>query len=96
MAIDPDTGPDDLAVFDEPGGPPGWYRDDFDPVEPDIAEVADLGGFPSSGVMKELLHDGRSLPSGWRRDDFPPNGSVVLRTVWTPPWSLRPPDVEPE
>ena len=24
------------------------------------------------------------------------NGDVVRRTVWAPPWSTRPPDIEPE
>ena len=94
LALDLDTGPDDLEVLDEPGGPPDLYLDDFDPdfdsVEPDVAEVAYLDGIPFSGVMQELLQDGRSPPSGWRWDNFPPNGTVVLRTVYTPPLSLRP------
>ena len=56
LALDLDTGPDDLEVLDEAGGSPDWYLDDFDPdfdsVEPDIAEVVYLDGIPSSGVMK--------------------------------------------
>ena len=49
MAIDPDTRPDDPAVLADVGGRPD---DDFDPVEPDVADVADLGGIPSCGVAK--------------------------------------------
>ena len=37
---------------------------------------------------------GKAPPKGWRRDDF--GKETVRRTVWTPPWSLRPPTLEPE
>ena len=69
---------------------------DYAAVEPDVADVAELGSLPPTDVATELMSDGRAPPTGWRRDDFPPGGPVIRRIVWTPPWSLCPPNVEPE
>ena len=68
---------------------------DFAAVEPDVVDVAELGNLPAADEAAEIMSDGRAPPTGWRRDDFPPNGPV-RRTVWAPPWSLRPPNLEPE
>ena len=101
MAIDPDTVPkeaesaeDEQKAFDEPGGAPDWYLDAFDPLEPDVEEVVRAGDQPTPMEAAELITRGRAPPA-WRRDDFPAAGPV-RRSVWTPPYSLRSPDKEPE
>ena len=52
MAIDPDIAPDEAESSEddkalEPGGPPDWYLDDFDPLEPDVEEAARIGAQPT-------------------------------------------------
>ena len=42
----------------------------------------------------ELVTRGRAPPA-WRRDDFPAAGPV-RRSVYAPPYSLRPPNADPE
>ena len=98
LAIDPDTAPyeaesskDERKEPDEIGGAPDWYLDTFDPLEPD---VADAGEQPTPIEAAELVTRGRAPPAR-RRDDFPATG-LVCRFVWTPPYSLRPPDKEPQ
>ena len=93
MAIDPDIGRDDLKV---PPDTPGAADSDYVAVEPDVEDVADFSSLPFSDVAKELIHDGRATPTGWRRDDFPPGGALVRCTVWAPPWTPRPPNIEAE
>ena len=97
MAIDPDIGPE--GPDDEPDVQEAANEvilaHDFAAVEPDVADVAELGSFPAADEAAEIISDGRAPPTGWRRDDFPPDGPV-RRTVWAPPWSLRPPNIEPE
>ena len=78
----------------EPVGPPEWYLDDFASLEPDVAETASLGAKPAPVEASELISNGRAPPA-WRRYDIPPKGPV-RRSVWTPPYSSRPPDKEPE
>ena len=87
MAIDPDTRPDHPVDTPDAQGP---ANDDFAAIEPDGEEVVHLGNQPSAAEAGELISDGHAPPAGWRRDDFPPQGPV-RRTVWAPPWSLRPP-----
>ena len=70
------------------------YLDTFDPLKPDVAEVARACAQPTPVEAAELITRGRAPPA-WRRDDFPAAGPV-RRSVWTPPYSLRPPDKEPE
>ena len=101
MAIDPDTVPYDVESSedqykepDEIGGVPDWYLDTFDPLEPDVSEAANAGEQPTPIEAAELVARGRAPPA-WRRDDFPATGPV-RRSVWTPPYSLRPPDKELE
>ena len=97
MAIDPDTSPheaesseDEQKEPDEIGGAPNWYLDTFDPLEPDVAEAANAGVRPTPAEAAELVTRCR-LPPAWRRNDFPATGPV-RRSVWTPPYRLRPPD----
>ena len=99
--IDPDTAPHEAEssedVHDEPdevGGAPDWCLDIFDPLEPDVAEVANSGERPTLAEAVELVTRGRAPPAR-TRDDFPATSPVRL-SVWTPPYSLRPPDEEPE
>ena len=73
----------------------GITNDDFAAIEPGVDEAAYIGDQPTAAEYKEIVSDGRAPGTGWRRDDFPPNGPV-RRTVWNPPWSLRPPTWEPE
>ena len=89
-AIEPDTTPDG-SIDDQPGAiigatdgavQPLCDADHVHKTEPVSAEEA-----------KEIPTSSRAPPSGWRRDDF---GSPIRRSVWTPPWSLRPPRLEPE
>ena len=101
MAIDPDTAPeefdsseDEQKAFEEPGGAPDWYLDTFDPLEPDVAEAARACAQPTPVEAAELITRGSASPS-WRRDGFPAAGPV-RRSVWNPPYSLRPPGNEPE
>ena len=96
MALDPDNENDDDDNNDDPNATPVLHEDgdginaDYDAVEPDVADAATLGDQPTAAEEKEIVTDGRAPPTGWRRDDFPLSGPV-RRTVWTPPWSLRPP-----
>ena len=60
----------------------------------DVAEAASAGPQPTPVEHAELVTRGRAPPA-WRRDDFPAAGPV-RRSVWTLPYSLRPPDKEPE
>ena len=97
MAIDPDTAPDEIESSEdarkepeEIGGVPDWYLDTFDPLEPDVAEAASACARPMPVETAELIARGRAPPA-WRRDDFPAVGPV-RRSVWTPPYSMRPPD----
>ena len=101
MAIDPDTAPYEAESSegehkepDEIGGAPSWYLDTLDPLEPDVAEAANAGEQPTPAEIAELVTRGRAPPA-WRRYDFLATGPV-RRSVWTPPYSLRPPDREPE
>ena len=80
LALDPHNAPnEDESSEDakelEPGGPPEWYLDDFDPLEPDVAEAASLGAQPTPVEACELSSSGRVLPARGR-DDFPPKGPV--------------------
>ena len=93
FTIDPGTGSNDL---EGPPNTPDAADGEYVAMAPDVEDVADLSSLPSFGVAKELIHDGRAPLTGWRRDHFPPDGPVVRCTVWTPPYSLRLPDVEPE
>ena len=101
LAIHPDTAPDEAESSEderkepeEIGGAPEWYLDTFDPFEPDVAEATSVAVQPTPVEDSELVARGRAPPA-WRRDDFPAVGSV-RRSVYTPPYSLRPPDNEPE
>ena len=101
MAIDPDTAPHEAESSeaerkepDEIGGAPDWYLDTFDPLEPDVAEAASAGAQPTPVETAELVTRGRASPA-WRRDDFQAVGPV-RRSVWRPPYSVRPADKEPE
>ena len=101
MVIDPDTAPYDAESSeevhkepDEIGGVLDWYLDTFDPLEPDVAEAGNDAEQPTPIEAAELVTRSRTAPA-WRRDDFPTTGPV-RRSVWTPPYSLRPPDKEPE
>ena len=76
------------------GGAPELYLDTFDPFEPDVAEATSVAVQPTPVEDSELVARGRA-PTAWRRDDFAAVGSV-RRSVYTPPYSLRPPDNEPE
>ena len=101
MAIDPDTAPheaesseDEHKEPDEIVGAPDWYLDTFDPLQADVAEVAGAGAQPTPVEAAELVTRGRAPPA-WRQCDFQATGPV-RRSVWTPPYSPRPPDKEPE
>ena len=101
LAINPDTAPyeaasseDERKELDDIGGAPDWYLDTFDPLEPDVAEAANAGAQPTPVEAAELVARGRAPPA-WRRDDFPATGPV-RRSVWTPKYSLRLPDREPQ
>ena len=63
-------------------------------MEPDVAEANDTAAQPTPIEDLELVTRGRAPPA-WRRDDFPAAGPV-RRSVYAPPYSLRPPDTEPE
>ena len=93
VAIDRDTVSDDPV---DPSDTPEPAHGDYAAVEPGAADVAELGSIPPADVAKDLVSDGPAPPIGWRRRDFPPGGPVIRRIVWAPPWSLRPPNVEPE
>ena len=100
LAIDPDTAPDkaesleDERKPEEIGGAPEWYLDTFDPFEPDVAEATSTAAQPTPVEDAELVARGRAPPA-WRRDYFPAAGPV-RRSVYTPPYSLRPPGTAPE
>ena len=100
LAIDPDTAPDEVQSFEdgrkpeEIGGALEWYLDTFDPFEPDVAEATSTAAQPTPFEESEFVARVRAPPA-WRRDDFPAAGPV-RRSVYTPPYSLRPPDTEPE
>ena len=99
LAIDPDTAPDNAESSDdnkpeEICGAPELYLDIVDPLEPDVAEANDTAAQPTPIQDLELVTRGRAPPA-WRRDDFPADGPV-RRSVHAPPYSLRPPDTEPE
>ena len=70
----------------------GYADEDFAAVEPDVEEAAHVGDQPTAAEGREIVSDGRAPPAGWRRNDFPQQG-LVRHTVWTPPWSLRPPSL---
>ena len=70
------------------------YLDTFDPLEPDVAEANDTAAMPTPIEDLELVTRGRAPPVR-RRDDFPAAGPV-RRSVYAPPYSLRPPDAAPE
>ena len=63
-------------------------------MEPDVAEANDTAAQPTPIEDLELVTRGRAPPA-WRRDDFQVAGPV-RRSVYAPPYSLRPPDTEPE
>ena len=101
-AIDPDVVPEEVESAEdehkapeEIGGPPDWYFDDFDPLEPDVGEAGHVSAQPIPTEADELVAIRGRAPPAWRRDDFP-SGGPVRRSVWTPPYSFRPPDKEPE
>ena len=93
MAIDPNTR-QDYPV--DPSATPELDDGGYAAVEPNVADVAELGSTPPVGVVAEMVSDGRAPTTGWRRVDFPAGSPVIRKTVWAPPWSLRPPHVEPE
>ena len=78
----------------EIGGAPDCYIDTFNPLEPAVTEAASDSAPPTPVEIAELIPRGRDPPA-WRRDDFLAVGPV-RRYVWTPRYSLRPPDKEPE
>ena len=54
MAIDPETAPDEVESSEhehkepeEVCGVPDWYLETFDPLEPDVAEVAGASARPT-------------------------------------------------
>ena len=101
LAIDPDTAPDEAESSEderkepeEIGKAPEWYLDTFDPFEPDVAKATSIAAHPALVEVSELIARGRAPPA-WRRDDFLAIGPV-RRSVYTPPYSIRPPDKEPE
>ena len=63
MAIDPDTGPDDLV---DPSDSPGPADGDYAAVGPDVEEVAELSSLPPPDVAAEVMSAGRDPPTGWR------------------------------
>ena len=63
-------------------------------MEPDVAEANDTAAMPTPIEDPELVPRGRAPPA-WRRYDFPATGPV-RRSVYAPPYNLRPPDTEPE
>ena len=63
LALDPDNAPDEAESSEddkelEPGGPPEWYLNDFEPLEPDVAEAASLGAQPTPVEAGELISNG--------------------------------------
>ena len=99
MALDPDSEqhqPEDAVLVHADHLHEGVDGGDanFQAVEPDMTEVQNLGDGFFVAEHREFKCDGRAPPTGWRRDDF---GKVVIRrTARAPPWSLRPPHLEPQ
>ena len=89
MALDPDVEKDPAPLPQDDGSVA------FPPIDADLAEakktIVDDVAFENA----ELKSDGKAPPTGWRRDAFG-STDVVRRVVWAPPWSLRPPSLEPE
>ena len=97
MALDPDCGEASEGESSE-DGPPKFgdgVDTDFAAINPDVDEAEFTGDQLTAAENREIVCDGRTPPSGWRRDDFGSNG-IIRRIAWTPPWSLRPPHLEPE
>ena len=68
----------------------------FSPTDADVHDIIRAESVEkTSDEIQELGASSRAPPAGWRRDDFGKNG-VIRRTVYAPPWSLRPPHIEPE
>ena len=108
MFIDPDTSSDDVADTpgtqgrddgdDDDANTPdthGYANNAFAACENDLEEAAHLADQHTAAEAGEIVPDGRATPAGRRRNDFAPQGPV-RRTVWTPPWSLRAPHLEPK
>ena len=66
----------------------------FAAIEPDVAEVVQPPAVAAE--LAEHKWDGKDPPAGWRRDDFLASDCSIRRSAWAPPWSLRPPTLEPE
>ena len=73
--------PEDIANVEEPPTP-----EDYAPVNPDLHEAPAL----DDAAEAEIKVEDNKPPKGWRTDRF------GYRMVSTPPWSLRPPKIEPE
>ena len=84
LALEPDGSHDDeIAIEDHP--------DELAEVDADLVAAESL----AQQVQPEIaIVEGGRAPAGWRMDRFT-NGERV-RVVSTPPWSRRPPTIEPE
>ena len=64
--------------------------EDFAPADADRVEAEEA----KTAIEPEVaVLEGGKPPAGWRIDRF---GKERVRLVSVPPWSRRPPDVEPE
>ena len=102
-ALEPDTVPEaDLRIHDQPGAivevqdtAARPLEQPFSAVEPDLKEAEQMPAGLTPEEARELPTASQAPPTGWRRDDFGKNGTI-RRTAYAPPWSLRPPHLEPE
>ena len=69
--------------------------DSCDLLEPGVAEAEHVSAQPTPTQADEPIAIRGRAPPAWLRDDSPAVGPV-RRSVWTPPYSFRPPDKEPE
>ena len=96
LAIEPDV---ETPVDVDADATPTFGDDspptDFAAIDLDVAEANEVGFQPTPTETSEIVSDGRPPPVGWRRDDFASDG-IIRRSVWTHPWSTRPPNLEPE
>ena len=93
-AIEADTTPDTTEPIHSSCDQPGAIAEAPDSAVPPLLDADHAHNAGGRGEeAKEIPTSSRAPPSGWRRDDF---GSPIRRSVWTPPWSLRPPHLEPE
>ena len=90
-AIEPDATPDTTEPIHSSCDQPGAIAEAPDSAVPPLLDADHAQG--RGEEAKEIPTSSRAPPSGRRRDDF---GSPIRRSVWTPPWSPRPPHLEPE